>query len=194
MLLTVCDCAVRWRQTKGVTRSQGPDKTHRINLPRGWTFCTGFTSGLLLRHDRSSLKDKWHSEAPKAPSNNSQSSPPSLSGRHIISPALTFSSRMRHHGEHRRLIPALFFQTHYAAIGRPTVRRADPLKLRSVIHFNIFRIHYVLYIHSHMVPIKIQGYMSTRQLCLPAKHFQPLTVFKLTVQTHVLHLCGMFLR
>lgn len=155
MLLTVCDCAVQWRQTKGVTRSQGPDKMQRINLPRGWTFCTGFTSGLLLRHDCSSLKDKWHSEAPKAPSNNSQSSPPSLSGGHIISSALTFS----HHREHRRLIPALFFQTHYAAIGQPTVRRADPLKLRSVIYFNIFRIHYVLYIHRHMFPIKIQGYM-----------------------------------
>lgn len=117
LLQTVCEWRLNSGRQKGVTRSQGPDKkTYRINLLRGWTFCTHFTSGLyfsttavhLRTHQEIITPHERHSEAPRASNNIFQNPPPCISGPQIISSVHSSLSHMQHRGGTRGSSAGLF--------------------------------------------------------------------------------------
>lgn len=116
---------------------------YRINLLHGCTFCTRFTSGLYfsttavhLRTHQEITPHEGHSEAPKAPNNDFQNPPPSLSGPQIISSVHSSLSHMQHRREHGE---PRWESSHYALIGQHAAGgRADLLKLQSAMYVSIF--------------------------------------------------------
>lgn len=126
-----------------------------------------FTSAVHSRTRREITLHEWHSEAPKAPNNDFQNPPASLSRRQIISSAHASLSHMPHH----RGIPAPGPCRCLAAMRRPTARKGrTPYSCNLWFTSTSFTLcefpsestlcYYVLYIYMHIVPIWTQAHVN----------------------------------